>query len=982
MGNFLISNLVWKHSNNVLRKLNPSVDIHIPKDLSLPSMDTIRNMAKTVSLINSLESQVAKLSDSQLRSKTDEFKLMIKEKTEDLSNRIKEKEDGFRETQSQEEREDLEKEVSGLKDKLKKITEDTLDTILPEAFAIVREAGKRTIGMRHFDVQLVGGIVLHKGKIAEMATGEGKTLVATLAAYLNALTGKGAHIVTVNDYLAKRDREWMGPIYEFLGLSVGVVQHDMDPELRKIAYNCDIAYGTNNEFGFDYLRDNMVIYRENMVQRPFYFAVVDEVDSILIDEARTPLIISGPAEESTDKYYTAQQISKQLKGKRITQQEEIDAKAKGEDLVAGFDYSVDERSQTVSLTEEGEIKSAKSFGVDNLHEIETMEYKHHIIQALRAKEFFERDVDYVVKEGQVIIVDEFTGRMMPGRRWSDGLHQAIEARENLKIARENQTLATITFQNYFRMYEKLSGMTGTAATEEQEFKEIYNLDVIVIPPNRVLVRTNFPDCIYKTGEEKFNAVIEEIVDLSNRGRPVLVGTISIEKSERLSEMLKKKGIPHQVLNAKYHELEAQIISQAGKYKAVTIATNMAGRGTDIVLGGNAEDMAKNLLRQKELNADSPEYKDELKTTLEKFRKQAQEEHKKVVELGGLHIIGTERHESRRIDNQLRGRAGRQGDPGSSRFYVSLEDDLMRLFASDRIARFMDFFKWEEGTPIEHKSISWSIEVAQKRVESHNFEMRKQLLEYDNVMNKQREVIYSLRRQILEDIGVKHYILEMIETSLDNLISVYLSTETDAQPDLEGFIRCIKSKFDCDVETPVDELKTLSPEEIKEKILKKIFDNYQLKEDAIEKENMRQLERIVMLQTIDSKWKDHLYTMDNLKEGIGLRAYGHRDPLVEYQHESFSAFQQMFESIKETIAETIFKVQALHMERLKRVFRPSHQQFLHSDFSSFSKRAPADDAPAIEQKPSPSPSPIKSQKIGRNDPCPCGSGKKYKKCCGR
>jgi len=447
-------------------------------------------------------------------------------------------------------------------------------------------------------------------------------------------------------------------------------------------------------------------------------------------------------------------------------------------------------------------------------------------------------------------------------------------------------------------------------------------------------------------------------------------------------MLKKKGIPHQVLNAKYHELEAQIISQAGKYKAVTIATNMAGRGTDIVLGGNAEDMAKNLLRQKELNADSPEYKDELKTTLEKFRKQAQEEHKKVVELGGLHIIGTERHESRRIDNQLRGRAGRQGDPGSSRFYVSLEDDLMRLFASDRIARFMDFFKWEEGTPIEHKSISWSIEVAQKRVESHNFEMRKQLLEYDNVMNKQREVIYSLRRQILEDIGVKHYILEMIETSLDNLISVYLSTETDAQPDLEGFIRCIKSKFDCDVETPVDELKTLSPEEIKEKILKKIFDNYQLKEDAIEKENMRQLERIVMLQTIDSKWKDHLYTMDNLKEGIGLRAYGHRDPLVEYQHESFSAFQQMFESIKETIAETIFKVQALHMERLKRVFRPSHQQFLHSDFSSFSKRAPADDAPAIEQKPSPSPSPIKSQKIGRNDPCPCGSGKKYKKCCGR
>ena len=981
MENFLINNLVWKYSNNVLSKLNPSVNIHLPKDLSLPSMTTIRKMAKAVSLINSLEPQMSKLSDLELRSKTDEFRLRIKKNTQKSEGQIKEQEAQLKKTQSQEEREDLEKEVAGLKDELKKMTEDTLDKILPEAFAVVREAGKRTIGMRHFDVQLIGGIVLHKGKIAEMATGEGKTLVATLAAYLNALTGKGVHIVTVNDYLAKRDREWMGPIYEFLGLTVGTIQHDMDPVLRQAAYNCDITYGTNNEFGFDYLRDNMVIYKEEMVQKPFYFAIADEVDSILIDEARTPLIISGPAEESTDKYYTAQRISGQLRGRYVTQQEEINAKTKGDDLTKGFDYIVDERAQTVSLTEEGEIKAAKLFGVDNLHELETMEEKHHTIQSLRAKEFFERDVDYVLKEGQVIIVDEFTGRMMPGRRWSDGLHQAIEAKENLKIARENQTLATITFQNYFRMYEKLAGMTGTAATEAVEFKQIYNLDVVVIPPNRVLVRTNFSDCIYKTEKEKFNAVVEDIVDLSNKGRPVLVGTISIEKSERLSDMLKRKGVPHQVLNAKYHELEAQIIAQAGKYKAVTIATNMAGRGTDIVLGGNAEDMAKNLLKQKESKPDDSEYTDKLRTTLEKFRREAEEEHKKVVGLGGLHIIGTERHESRRIDNQLRGRAGRQGDPGSSRFYVSLEDDLMRLFASDRIARFMDFFKWEEGVPIEHKSISWSIEIAQKRVESQNFEIRKQLLEYDNVMNKQREVIYNLRRQILEEADVKSYILEMIETSFGDIVSRYLSIETDARPDWEGFTRYIKSKFDYEIDTPIDNLKTFNPEEIKEEILKKIFDSYQLKEDAIGQENMRQLERIVMLQTIDAKWKDHLYTMDNLKEGIGLRAYAHRDPLVEYQHESFSVFQQMFESIKETVAGTIFRVQALHMERLKRVFRPSPQGFVHSGFSSFSRRPPVDSGPPAKQELPPKSHPVQSRKIGRNEPCPCGSGKKYKKCCG-
>jgi preprotein translocase subunit SecA len=945
-------------------------------------MNAVRKMAKIVSLINGLELQMSKLSDQQLRAKTDEFRSIIKKNTQGLENQIKEIEARLKESTERQERQDTEVQLLKLKDELKKKTQDSLDKILPQAFAVVREAGKRTIGMRHFDVQLVGGIVLHKGKIAEMATGEGKTLVATLAAYLNALTGKGVHIVTVNDYLAKRDREWMGPIYEFLGLSLGVIQHDMDPSLRQQAYNCDITYGTNNEFGFDYLRDNMVIYKEEMVQREFNFAIVDEVDSILIDEARTPLIISGPAEESTEKYYSAQRIADQLKGRRISEQEQIDAKTKGEDLTVGFDYVVDERSQAISLTEQGEIKSAKLFGVDNLHEIQTMEYRHHIIQALRAKEFFKRDVDYVIKDNRVVIVDEFTGRLMPGRRWSDGLHQAVEAKENLKIARENQTLATITLQNYFRMYEKLSGMTGTAATEAGEFKQIYNLDVVVIPTNKPLIRTNYPDCVYKTEKEKFNAVAKEIEDLYNKGRPVLVGTISIEKSELLSDMLKRRGIAHQVLNAKYHELEAHIVAQAGKYKAVTIATNMAGRGTDILLGGNAEYLAKNLLRQKDLSVDSPEYAAELKSTLDRFKKQAQEEHDKVVKLGGLHIIGTERHEARRIDNQLRGRAGRQGDPGSSRFYVSLEDDLMRLFASDRIARFMEFFQWEEGMPIEHRSISWSIEIAQKRVESHNFEIRKQLLEYDNVMNKQRETIYNLRREVLEGLNQKEYILEMIYSRLDNIISRYLSTEMQDEYDWEGLLRYLKLKFNCQLKASVDELSALEQGEIKERIFQEVSENYQSKEEAIGSEAMRELERIVMLRTIDSKWKEHLYIMDSVKEGIGLRAYGHRDPLVEYQHEAFNAFQQMFDSIRETIAETIFRVQAMHEQRLARSFRRLPQEFIHKDFSSFARRSPAGEPQALPVSPPRKSSPTQSQKVGRNDPCPCGSGKKYKKCCGR
>ncbi|MBU1869456.1 MAG: preprotein translocase subunit SecA, partial [Candidatus Omnitrophica bacterium] len=717
-----------------------------------PSLNKMVELSVVVEKVNSLESKISSLSDADLRRKSDEYREIIQKKHVAIEEELKVLAAAMLEVAMPEEKERL-------KEKLKVARNKVFEDILPEAFAVVREASKRAIGLRHFDVQIAGGIVLHEGRIAEMATGEGKTLVATLPVYLNALLGKGVHVVTVNDYLARRDSEWMGPVYEFLGLSVGAIQHEMSDEERQKAYACDITYGTNNEFGFDYLRDNMKYRMDELVQRPFYFAVVDEVDSILVDEARTPLIISGPAEESTDKYYVIDNIIPRLKGRRILEKEEIDAKHKGEDLSKGYDYIVDEKSHAAYLTEEGEVKVCKILNIDSLHDMETMEWRHHIIQGLRAHNLYKRDVDYVVKDGQVIIVDEFTGRMMPGRRWSDGLHQAVEAKERMKIERENQTLATITFQNYFRMYEKLAGMTGTAFTEANEFKAIYGLDVVVIPTNRPLIRASYSDCIYKTEKEKFDAVVDEIAELHEKGRPVLVGTISIDRSEFLSEMLKRKGITHQVLNAKYHEMEAQIVAQAGRYKGVTIATNMAGRGTDILLGGNPVFMARTLIKQK-IKPDAPEYQQEYKMILEKYKAEIEEEHRKVVELGGLHVLGTERHEARRIDNQLRGRCGRQGDPGSSRFYVSLGDELMRLFGSDRLAGLMDKLGLEDGQVIEHPWVTKSIEIAQRRVEQHNFEIRKQLLEYDNVMNKQREIIYGRRREILEGASLKDNILEI------------------------------------------------------------------------------------------------------------------------------------------------------------------------------------------------------------------------------
>ncbi|OGX20107.1 MAG: preprotein translocase subunit SecA, partial [Omnitrophica WOR_2 bacterium GWC2_45_7] len=666
------------------------VNVHVPEELPLPSVQALKKMCVTVSKINGLETHMKQLTDDQLKAKTQEFKSRYATAVQKDKAILEEVKKSCLEVFSEEEKKDANLRLEAAKGEWRKAKKKILDDILPEAFAVVRETGRRTLSMRHFDVQMIGGMVLHNGGIAEMTTGEGKTLVATLPAYLNALTGEGVHVVTVNDYLAKRDREWMGPIYEFLGLSVGVIVHDMHPQKRRQEYLRDITFGTNNEFGFDFLRDNMVNDRRDMAQRVHHFAIVDEVDSILIDEARTPLIISGPAEESTDKYYRANEIAKQLTGRRVTEQDEIDAKHRQEDLSVGYDYLADEKARAVSLTEPGEEKAAQLFGIANLHEMETIEYRHHILQALKAREFFARDVDYVVRDGEVIIVDEFTGRMMPGRRWSDGLHQAVEAKEGIKIERENQTLATITLQNYFRLYEKLAGMTGTANTEATEFKQIYNLDCTVIPTNKKLSRVNYADAIYKTVREKFNAVVLEIEEHHKRGQPVLVGTISIEKSELLSKMLRQKGIPHQVLNAKYHEMEAHIIAQAGRFKAVTIATNMAGRGTDIVLGGNAEHLAKSLAEQKIKDGEDVQNQEELVGKfIEQFRKQVQEEHQKVVESGGLHVLGTERHESRRIDNQLRGRQGRQGDPGSSRFYVSLEDDLMRLFASDRIVGLMD-----------------------------------------------------------------------------------------------------------------------------------------------------------------------------------------------------------------------------------------------------------------------------------------------------
>ena len=809
---------------------------------------------------------------------------------------------------------------------------EDLDALLPEAFALVREVARRTINMRHFDVQLVGGVVLHEGKIAEMATGEGKTLVATLPVYLNALTGLGVHVITVNDYLAKRDTQWMGPIYKFLGLSVDTIVHGLDDDERKKAYACDVTYGTNNEFGFDYLRDNMRYTLDECVQREFNYAIVDEVDSILIDEARTPLIISGPAEESTDKYYKINRLVYQLKKDK--------------------DFMVDEKAKSAYLTEEGVAKVERLINIDNLYDPKYVDLLHHINQALRAHYLFSRDVDYIVKDGQVIIVDEFTGRLMPGRRFSDGVHQALEAKENVKIERENQTLATITFQNYFRMYKKLAGMTGTADTEALEFKKIYNLDVIVIPTNVPLIRTNYTDVIYRTEKEKFKAVVGEIEELYKKGRPVLVGTLSIDKSERVSEMLKRKGIPHHILNAKNHESEAEVVAQAGRSRAVTISTNMAGRGTDILLGGNPVFLALNMCKGQK---DTEEY---IKA-LEEAKRICEKDKEGVIRPGGLHILGTERHESRRIDNQLRGRSGRQGDPGSSRFYVSLEDEIMRLFGSDRVSPILGKLGMKEDMPIEHPFITKAIENAQTKVEGHNFEIRKYLLEYDNVMNKQRETVYGMRREVMKDGNVKDHIYDMIEEICENLVYEYAPEKVYPEEwDLQSLKNRIYETFFFHIDLDSTDIKTITREGLIDIVEEKVFSVYKEKDKLFGEDELRAIEQFITLNSLDTHWKEHLLSLDHLKEGIGLRGYGQKDPLREYQRESFELFLDMLDRVKYDTVKKMFAVQ------------PAKEEITHNEPIMFMNRG--DERP-LEQK---------EKKIGRNAPCPCGSGKKYKRCCGK
>ncbi len=818
---------------------------------------------------------------------------------------------------------------------------DILDELLPEAFAVVREAAKRTLGMRPFDVQIIGGVVLHQGKIAEMKTGEGKTLAAVMPVYLNALAGKGVHVVTVNDYLARRDSEWMGGVYRFLGLEVGCIQQSMDNEERQVAYNSDITYGQNNEFGFDYLRDNMKYRIEDMVQRGHYYSVVDEVDSILVDEARTPLIISGPSEEKTDKYYTANTVIPKLRDEKY--------------------FQIDEKQRTATLTEEGVEKAEQLLHLENLYDMTNMDILHCVNQALVAHKLYSRDTDYMVKDGEVIIVDEFTGRIMPGRRWSDGLHQAIEAKEGVRIQEENQTLATITFQNYFRLYEKLSGMTGTADTEAAEFDNIYKLDVVVIPTDKPMIRDDNSDLIYKTVKEKFEAAADEIKELHEKGQPVLVGTISIEKSERMSALLKRRGVPHVVLNAKYHEKEAEYVAQAGRKGTVTIATNMAGRGTDIILGGNPEALAG-----AKFNPETQPRVYALKVA--EFRKKCAEEHKEVVNVGGLHILGTERHESRRIDNQLRGRSGRQGDPGSSRFYVSLEDDLMRIFGGDRLKNVMGRLGMEDGVSIENKLVSRSIERSQTSVEGRNFEIRKNLLEYDDVMNKQRETIYVLRKKILAKEGLRDYLFETAGSILDWMLDEYAGEETTP---VDWNMGGLKTQLHHFFGLNVDEL-GLNPNETTKEEARSIIaaayeEKYDEKEGKLPPDMMREYERLVMLQVIDNQWKDHLLSMDHLKEGIGLRAYGQLDPLVEYKREGFDMFAAMMDRVDEEIVRYLFLLDpAIQQQEREAADRERAYSYSGSD---------TEEAPKVKTVVR------KSKKIGRNDPCPCGSGKKYKKCCG-
>ena len=889
----------------------------------------LKRLKPIVERINALEPSMQKLSDAELQRKTVEFK------------------------------ERLEKGES-------------LDSLLPEAFAVVRETARRVLGMRHFDVQLMGGIVLHQGKIAEMKTGEGKTLVATLPAYLNALTGKGVHIVTVNDYLAKRDAEWMGPIYRFLGLTVGYITSGMDNEERKKAYLCDITYGTNSEFGFDYLRDNMKYSLEDMVQRGHYYAIIDEVDSILIDEARTPLIISGPSEESTDLYYYIDEIVRKLK--------------------KDVHFTVDEKSKSAHLTEEGIAECERLLGIKNLYHPRYVRLVHHINQALRAHHLFKRDVDYVVKDGKVIIVDEFTGRLMPGRRWSDGLHQAIEAKERLRIEAENQTLAMITIQNYFRMYEKLAGMTGTAETEAAEFKEIYNLDVVVIPTHKPMIREDLPDLVFRTMKEKFERVVQEIEENYRKGRPVLVGTTSIEKSEILSRMLKKKKIPHQVLNAKHHEKEAQIIAQAGRSHAVTIATNMAGRGVDILLGGNPEGLAKMQLENegydvsqiperdwydalnmaKEGKDPTTKYPERWAQVLYEKVLECQKDAEKVRALGGLYIIGTERHESRRVDNQLRGRAGRQGDPGASRFFLSLEDDLLRLFGSDKIKAFIDKLGLPEGEPLEHPWLSKAIEQAQKKVEAYHFDIRKHLLEYDDVMNMQREVIYSQRKEILKSESIKDWILSLIDETCEELVEETILSERNLQPEeVEALVKRYQEVFATPLKLP-ENLTTKS--EIIAYLQDLTKQKYEEREKNIGSDLMRNLEKYFLLTTIDNLWKEHLLMLDHVKESVGLRGYGQKNPLQEYKKEAYHLFVSLMKRIRETTLSYLFRIE-LREEAEKVQEMVLEEGEIDESRLEFAKK----DVFAEEEKKN---QPIKAEKVGRNDPCPCGSGKKYKKCCGR
>ena len=902
----------------------------------------VKRVMPLVNKINGLEPEMEKLSDEELRKKTDYFKKELK--------------DG-----------------------------KNLDDILPEAFAVVREASKRVLGMRHFDVQLIGGIILHQGRIAEMKTGEGKTLVATLPAYLNALTGEGVHVITVNDYLAKRDSEWMGKLYNFLGLSVGLVISGMKPNEKQHAYNCDITYGTNNEFGFDYLRDNMVVYANQLVQRKLNYAIVDEIDSILIDEARTPLIISGRANQASDIYKKADRFVSKLESKTIIE-EDVKDEAQAEDNEK-YDYIVDLKAKSASLTQKGIAKAEREFGLENYNDIENSELVHAVNQALRAHGIMKKDVDYIVKEGQVLIVDEFTGRIMYGRRYNNGLHQAIEAKEHVKVADESKTLANITFQNYFRMYDKLSGMTGTAMTEEEEFQEIYKLDVIEIPTNKPMIRKDNPDIIYKNEDAKFRAVIRDIKASYEKGQPVLVGTVSIEKSEKLSKMLNKERIPHQVLNAKYHEKEAEIIAQAGKYKAVTIATNMAGRGTDIMLGGNSEYLAKQEMRKKysseEIeeaaafnetdNEDIIARRKLYRELVDKYEKGIEEEKKKVVEAGGLKIIGTERHESRRIDNQLRGRSGRQGDPGESRFYIGLDDDLMKIFGGNVITKVYNTLGASEDMPIESRVISKAVENAQKKVEGRNFSIRKNVLQYDDVMNKQREIIYKQRREVLDGENLKDNILNMIDSVADCLVPMYINENSH---DEEGVLQEVETEYGI---TELDSLKKdkVTAEDVISEIKEKAHSIY---EDKSEKfgETFRELERVVMLKIVDQKWMEHIDNMDELKNGIGLRAYGQKDPVVVYRMEGFDMFDEMVQDIK-------FDVVKLLMHATKRDEGVSRKETAKITDTTLQDKTAIE---LVDGKLSPKEGGINktivndTPKIGRNDPCPCGSGKKYKNCHGK